>query len=74
MRLRVLHGVLKLSFQCRLTDDWIPVWKVVLDKLGWKEGDRLSLEVVGEALLVTKVDQTEPERGHIESKRSQSRK
>lgn len=60
--------------QTKLQDDWIPVWRVILDTLGWQEGDRLSLEVVGEALLVTKVEQPESERGQIEPKRSKQRK
>ena len=43
-------------YRVKITDDWIPLFHAVLDSLGWKDGDTLTLEVIGASLLVTKTD------------------
>ena len=40
-------------YTARLTDDWLPVPEKMLAELGWKDGDRLDCEVVGDAVVLT---------------------
>lgn len=44
----------------RITDEWIPLPRAVLTALGWADNDTLTLEVVGDALLITRPDPPEP--------------
>jgi hypothetical protein len=42
------------TFRARITDDWLPMPEAVLTQLGWSEGTQLEVEVVGDALVVTR--------------------
>ncbi len=49
------------TFRARVSDDWVPIPSDVLAGLGWAEGTYLDVEVVGDALVVTRAsDQTNP--------------
>jgi bifunctional DNA-binding transcriptional regulator/antitoxin component of YhaV-PrlF toxin-antitoxin module len=39
-----------------ITDQWLPLSDSVLQAVGWKEGDYLQIEVVGDCLVLTKLD------------------
>lgn len=43
-------------YTARLTDDWLPLPEGALKESGWKEGDTISVEVVGEAIVLTKLE------------------
>jgi bifunctional DNA-binding transcriptional regulator/antitoxin component of YhaV-PrlF toxin-antitoxin module len=42
-------------YRARITDDWLPFPEELLATLGWKEGDEISIDVCGDALVLEKV-------------------
>lgn len=46
-------------YRSRVTNDWLPFPAELLTKLGWVEGDEIAIEVCGDALVLTKVGETE---------------
>ncbi len=50
-----------MTLRARLTNDWLPLPDAVLRRLGWAEGDHLTVEISGDALIVSRAeDQTNP--------------
>jgi hypothetical protein len=51
----------------KIINDWLPLPDSVLRQLDWKEGDRLELEVIGDTLIVTRIEPP-PTKGEQEVK------
>jgi hypothetical protein len=43
------------TYRVRLTDDWLPLPEALLRALGWREGDQISIEVIDDTLVITRV-------------------
>ena len=43
----------------RLDGGWVPIPSILLDALQWEEGDHISVEVVGDTLICTKISETD---------------
>jgi hypothetical protein len=52
----------------KIINDWLPLPDSVLRQLDWKEGDLLELEVVGDALIVTRIEPAPKPKGEQEVK------
>lgn len=48
-----------VTHTARITGDWLPFPADLLAELGWAEGDEIAVEVCGDALVLTKVGETE---------------
>ncbi len=46
-------------YRSRITDGWMPFPEELLTELGWKEGDEISIDVAGDAIVLQKVGETE---------------
>ena len=44
----------------RIDLDWLPLPQSILSALQWKEGDHISVEVVGDTLICTKIETPDP--------------
>lgn len=60
-----------MTYRTRIDCDWVPIPEVLLEQLGWQEGDHLDVEVVSGTLLVTRsADQENPKKpGAVVGKR-----
>lgn len=47
------------AYRSRIQDDWLPFPDALLQELGWKEGDEISIDVAGDALVLQKVGENE---------------
>lgn len=43
------------TYRARITDHWLPFPEPALRELGWSEGDEIGVEVVGDAIVLTKL-------------------
>lgn len=46
-------------YRARVVDDWLPFPAGLLTELGWREGDEISIDVVGDAIVLQKVGERE---------------
>lgn len=46
-------------YRSRIQDDWLPFPEDLLARLGWSEGDEISIDVAGDAIVLQKVGETE---------------
>ena len=42
-------------YHSKIQDEWLPFPDDLLERLGWKEGDEIGIEVCGDTLLLTKL-------------------
>lgn len=47
-----------MMLSAKITDHWLPLPESLLTDLQWKEGDRISIEVIDQTLILTKLDKT----------------
>ena len=43
-------------YRSKIADEWLPIPEPALREAGWKEGDVIQLDVVGDAVVLTKVE------------------
>lgn len=47
------------SWHTHLTSEWLPFPEELLQRLGWVEGDEISIEAAGDCLVLQKVGEAE---------------
>lgn len=42
-----------------ITDDWLPLPERLLGGLQWRDGDKIEIEVIGDALVLTRIEESD---------------